>query len=142
MIPDDFIRLQGQMKRQYNEQGRFLASVEKLRQMALSGEVCGSWISLEGTLSLLIRRDGDALSLMVCDNSHCYKNVLEEYTAAVRSQRLVLSPGGGELALTEQGLLDCGKLGLFRPEEDMLREEQQYEMDFALRSLEEENDQA
>ena len=46
------------------------------------------------------------------------------------------------LTLTPDGLLYCGRYGTFRTEEELLRQELQYEMDFALRSPSDEEPEA
>lgn len=120
-------------KKEHAENGRLLAALEQMQAEAMQSAFCGSWIATEGTVSLLIRREEGAYSLLLCDNTHCYKSIVADLRAEGRGRRLLLE-GGGEATLTPDGLLHCGAYGTFRTEEELLRQELQYEMDFALRS--------
>lgn len=142
VVSDEFSQHLGHMKQEYTQRGRWLAALEQMRQRVLMGEVCGSWVALEGTGSALIRREGDGLSVMLCDNARCYKSVTQELVAVARGRRLVLSPGGGELRITDDGYLDCGPYGLFCSEESVLRDELRCELDFALRDVDYGEDEA
>ena len=118
-------------KREHAENGRLLAALERMQAEALLSVFCGSWIATEGTTSLLVRREAEGYGLLLCDNTHCYKSIVADLRAEGRGRRLLLDDGG-EATLTPDGLLHCGRYGTFRTEEELLRQELQYEMDFAL----------
>ena len=53
---------------------------------------------------------------------------------------VIVSEGpGGDITIGKDGLLRCGAYGIFRSEEDMLREEMDSEMEFAVRSATEDD---
>lgn len=128
-------------KREHAENGRLLAALERMQAEALLSVFCGSWIATEGTTSLLVRREAEGYGLLLCDNTHCYKSIVADLRAEGRGRRLLLDDGG-EATLTPDGLLHCGRYGTFRTEEELLRQELQYEMDFALRSPSDEEPEA
>lgn len=124
------------LKREHTERGRLLSAMEQMLAEVRFGELCGSWIALEGSLSLLVRREGGGYGFLLCDNTHCYKSVVADLCGVVRGRRMTLGTDGGEVTLDGDGLLHLGRYGTFRTEESLLREEMRYEMDFALRAAE------
>ena len=141
LISEEFSELLAEIKKEHVEQGRFLALVERLAVQAQYYRMCGSWISVDSATSLLVRCLGTRFLLLLCDNTHCYKTILREVIAEVQGRRMVIlddEPGpGGDITLGKDGLLRCGALGTFRSEDEMLREENLSEMEFALRSSDE-----
>ena len=103
--------------------------------------ICGSWIAQDGGCSLLIRSIEDGFSLMLCDNTRCYKTIIRQMTALAQGRRVVIASEGpgGDITIGKDGLLRCGAYGIFRSEEDMLREEMDSEMEFAVRSATEDD---
>lgn len=141
LISEEFMELLTQNKKEQAEKIRFLNAVERLAAQTQHYAVCGSWISIDSATSLLVRCIGTRFLLLLCDNTHCYKDVIRESYAEVQGRRLVIQPDepgpGGDITLGKDGLLRCGAWGTFRSEDDMLREEKLSEMEFAMRFPEE-----
>lgn len=76
--------------------------------------ICGSWIAQDGGCSLLIRSIEDGFSLMLCDNTRCYKTIIRQMTALAQGRRVVIvSEGpGGDITIGKDGLLRCGAYGI------------------------------
>ena len=76
----------------------------------------------------------DRLSAQVRNNTICG-------SCLAQGRRVVIvSEGpGGDITIGKDGLLRCGAYGIFRSEEDMLREEMDSEMEFAVRSATEDD---
>lgn len=123
-------------KREHTQQGAFLTLVERLHTQVQHAAICGSWIATEGAYSLLVRACGEEFSLLLCDNSRCYKTILREMIVRPQGRRLVIVPDGpgpgGDLTLAHDGVLHCGGYGTFRSEEELLRQEMIAELEFAL----------
>ncbi|MCD8273647.1 MAG: hypothetical protein LUC96_01455 [Alistipes sp.] len=138
-ISEKFMQSLADVRREHSERGQFLTAVERLAVQAQYQAVCGSWIAMDGGRTLLIRCIGEAFTLLLCDDSHCYKTIEREMTAAIQGRRLTITSEGpgGDISLGKDGLLRCGAYGTFRSEEDVLREEMFHEMEFALRDTEE-----
>mgnify|MGYP001025249443 CR=1 FL=1 len=128
-------------KKEHTENGRLLSAMEQLLAEVSQSALCGSWIATEGMTSLLVRREEEGYRLLLCDNTHCYKVVIADMRAIGRGYRLILEDEGDEVTLTSEGLLHCGRYGTFRTEESLLQQELQHEMDFALRSYSNENEE-
>lgn len=127
-----------QLQKQNKEQAAFLAEVRQLAARARMDMICGSWIAPGGGLSLLVRRCSTGYTIMVCDTSRCYKTIVREMLAKFRGDQLVVEADGRneamEIVFNGDGLLHCGTYGVFCMEENLLHEEMQSEIDFALRS--------
>ena len=138
-ISEKFMQSLADVRREHSERGQFLTAVERLAVQAQYQAVCGSWIAMDGSRTLLIRCIGETFTLLLCDDSHCYKTIEREMTAAIQGRRLTITSEGpgGDISLGKDGLLRCGAYGTFRSEEDVLREEMFHEMEFALRDTEE-----
>lgn len=139
---EEFEKLLAMMRKEHAEKGRFLSVAEQLAMQARADAICGSWIAIDSAYSLLVRRIGEKYFLLLCDNTHCYKSIEREMTAVMQRGHIVLdseAPGnGGDITLSKEGLLHCGSYGTFRSEEELLRDEQLCEMEFALREKEDE----
>ena len=139
--PEKFAELLAAYRKGHAEQGQFLSYVDRLSAQVRNNTICGSWIAQDGGCSLLIRSIEDGFSLMLCDNTRCYKTIIRQMTALAQGRRgVVVSEGpGGDITIGKDGLLRCGAYGIFRSEEDMLREEMDSEMEFAVRSATEDD---
>lgn len=89
--------------------------------------ICGSWIGNGTTYSLLISPQEDGLSILICDNSHCYKAILRDLSAALRDRQIVLigelGQSCGRIILDENDVLHCADYGTFLREDTLLRNE-------------------
>lgn len=139
-LPAEFCDLLAEEKKKQYVRSRFLGFVERLSAMTRLGAVCGSWVEQDGSRSLLVSQSADGFSLLLCDNTRCYKKILRELSATATGRRLMIcnndAGAGGDISLDQNGVLHCGALGLYRREEDLLREELMDEMEFALRGNE------
>lgn len=136
--PERFEENLYQLQKQNKEQAAFLAEVWQLAVRARMDMICGSWIAPGGGMSLLVRRCSTGYTIMVCDTSRCYKTIVREMLATFRGERLVVEADDRndamEIVFDGDGLLHCGAYGVFCMEENLLHEEMQNEIDFALRS--------
>lgn len=134
VFDENLCRLQKQNK----EQAAFLSDVERLAVLSRMDTICGSWIAPGGGYSLLVRRCSMGYTVMVCDTSRCYKTIVREMLATLCGERLMVAADGRnealEIVLGADGMLDCGPYGMFCMEENLLHEEMQNEIEFALRS--------
>lgn len=119
----------------------FIGGVRRMMDRRRYDGICGSWIAVEGSRSLLVRKTGTGYLLLLCDMTHCYKTILREMEALPQADRLLLLDGDrdtfqGEVVYDPAAsTLRCGSYGVFRSEEAILREELLNEMEFALRDV-------
>ena len=119
----------------------FIGGVRRMMDRRRYDGICGSWIAVEGSRSLLVRKTGTGYLLLLCDMTHCYKTILREMEALPQADRLLLLDGvrdtfQGEVVYDPAAsTLRCGSYGVFRSEEAILREELLNEMEFALRDV-------
>ena len=119
----------------------FIGGVRRMLDQRRYDGICGSWIAVEGSRSLLIRKTAAGYLLLLCDTTHCYKTILREMEAIPQAERLLLLDGDpdtfqGEVVYDPTASpLRCGSYGVFRSEEAILREELLNEMEFALRDV-------
>ena len=136
--PERFEENLYQLQKQNKEQAAFLAEVRQLAVRARMDMICGSWICPGGGGALFGRRCSTGYTIMVCDTSRCYKTIVREMLATFRGERLVVEADDRndamEIVFDGDGLLHCGAYGVFCMEENLLYEEMQNEIDFALRS--------
>ena len=77
----EFVELLKQQRKEHNERGRFLGYAERLAARIRLCGICGSWVGNGTTYSMLVSPQEDSLSVLnslsvlICDNSHCYKTV-------------------------------------------------------------------
>lgn len=123
----EFVGLLKKQKKEHNERGRFLGYAERLAARIRLCGICGSWIGNGTTYSLLISPQEDGLSILICDNSHCYKAILRDLSAALRDRQIVLIGELGQICgrivLEENDVLHCGDYGTFLREDTLLRDE-------------------
>ena len=121
------------MRRDYSERSRLLGYLDRMELLLGWSYICGSWIDDTGNRSLLVSMDEDGISLMLCDDSHCYKTILLDTRMRLQGRRMIIvgsdGTGQGEISLDKEGRLHCGDLGTFYREEKLLREEHVREMD-------------
>lgn len=136
--PDALEESLSRFQKQNKEQAAFLANVGHLAAQLRMDMICGSWISTGGVYSLLVRRCCVGYTIMVCDTSRCYKTIVQEMLATLHGERLMVEADARnealEIVFDGNGLLHCGPYGVFCMEENLLHEEMQNEIDFALRS--------
>ena len=80
----EFVELLKQQRKEHNERGRFLGYAERLAARIRLCGICGSWVGNGTTYSMLVSPQEDGLSVLICDNSHCYKTVLRDLSAVLR----------------------------------------------------------
>ena len=95
--------------------------------------ICGSWVGNGTTYSMLVSPQEDSLSVLnslsvlICDNSHCYKTVLRDLSAVLRDRQIVLvgelGQSCGRIILDENDVLHCADYGTFLREDTLLRNE-------------------
>ena len=89
--------------------------------------ICGSWVGNGTTYSMLVSPQEDGLSVLICDNSHCYKTVLRDLSAVLRDRQIVLvgelGQSCGRIILDENDVLHCADYGTFLREATLLRNE-------------------
>lgn len=123
----EFVGLLKKQKKEHNERGRFLGYAERLAARIRLCGICGSWIGNGTTYSLLISPQEDGLSILICDNSHCYKAILRDLSAALRDRQIVLigelGQSCGRIILDENDVLHCADYGTFLREDTLLRNE-------------------
>lgn len=86
----EFVGLLKQQRKEHNERGRFLGYAERLAARIRLCGICGSWVGNGTTYSMLVSPQEDGLSVLICDNSHCYKTVLRDLSAVLRDRQIVL----------------------------------------------------
>ena len=74
--PEKFAELLAAYRKGHAEKGQFLSYVDRLSAQVRNNTICGSWIAQDGGCSLLIRSIEDGFSLMLCDNTRCYKTII------------------------------------------------------------------
>lgn len=121
----------------------FLETQKSLIAQAALAPLCGSWIALGSSNSLLVQPCEDGVSLLLCDNSRCYKTIVQDTVASWHQGRLLLDAPGRkaerEITLSEDGILHCGGFGDYRSEHTQLREELEHEMDFSMEATQDDN---
>lgn len=88
--------------------------------------ISGSWLSYNGSYSILIRKSGTCYSLLLCDNSKCFKSILGDLTVLADKKLLVMDgvQKRGELFYDRHAdTLMYGQYGSFYREETLLRQE-------------------
>lgn len=120
----EFVGLLKQQRKEHNERGRFLGYAERL---AARIRLCGIWVGNGTTYSMLVSPQEDGLSVLICDNSHCYKTVLRDLSAVLRDRQIVLvgelGQSCGRIILDENDVLHCADYGTFLREATLLRNE-------------------
>ena len=123
----EFVELLKQQRKEHNERGRFLGYAERLAARIRLCGICGSWVGNGTTYSMLVSPQEDGLSVLICDNSHCYKTVLRDLSAVLRDRQIVLvgelGQSGGRIILDENDVLHCADYGTFLREATLLRNE-------------------
>ena len=128
----EFVELLKQQRKEHNERGRFLGYAERLaariayaalRQLGRQRHYISMLVSpQEDSLSVL-----NSLSVLICDNSHCYKTVLRDLSAVLRDRQIVLvgelGQSCGRIILDENDVLHCADYGTFLREDTLLRNE-------------------
>ena len=119
----EFVELLKQQRKEHNERGRFLGYAERLAARIRLCGICGSWVG-NGTTYLSVL---NSLSVLICDNSHCYKTVLRDLSAVLRDRQIVLvgelGQSCGRIILDENDVLHCADYGTFLREDTLLRNE-------------------
>ena len=113
----EFVELLKQQRKEHNERGRFLGYAERLAARIRLCGICGSWVGNGTTYSMLVSPQEDSLSVLnslsvlICDNSHCYKTVLRDLSAVLRDRQIVLvgelGQSCGRIILDENDVLHC-----------------------------------
>ncbi len=129
----EFVELLKQQRKEHNERGRFLGYAERLAARIRLCGICGSWVGDGTTYSMLVSPQEDSLSVLnslsvlICDNSHCYKTVLRDLSAVLRDRQIVLvgelGQSCGRIILDENDVLHCADYGTFLREDTLLRNE-------------------
>ena len=123
----EFVGLLKQQRKEHNERGRFLGYAERLAARIRLCGICGSWVGNGTTYSMLVSPQEDGLSVLICDNSHCYKTVLRDLSAVLRDRQIVLvgelGQSCGRIILDENDVLHCADYGTFLREATLLRNE-------------------
>ena len=123
----EFVGLLKQQRKEHNERGRFLGYAERLAARIRLCGICGSWVDNGTTYSMLVSPQEDGLSVLICDNSHCYKTVLRDLSAVLRDRQIVLvgelGQSCGRIILDENDVLHCADYGTFLREATLLRNE-------------------
>ena len=123
----EFVGLLRQQRKEHNERGRFLGYAERLAARIRLCGICGSWVGNGTTYSMLVSPQEDGLSVLICDNSHCYKTVLRDLSAVLRDRQIVLvgelGQSCGRIILDENDVLHCADYGTFLREATLLRNE-------------------
>ena len=123
----EFVGLLKQQRKEHNERGRFLGYAERLAARIRLCGICGSWVGNGTTYSMLVSPQEDGLSVLICDNSHCYKTVLRDLSAVLRDRQIVLvgdwDRACGRIILDENDVLHCADYGTFLREATLLRNE-------------------
>ena len=123
----EFVGLLKQQRKEHNERGRFLGYAERLAARIRLCGICGSWVGNGTTYSMLVSPQEDGLSVLICDNSHCYKTVLRDLSAVLRDRQIVLGGEAGQscgrIILDENDVLHCADYGTFLREATLLRNE-------------------
>ena len=123
----EFVGLLKQQRKEHNERGRFLGYAERLAARIRLCGICGSWVGNGTTYSMLVSPQEDGLSVLICDNSHCYKTVLRDLSAVLRDRQIVLvgelGQSCGRIILDENDVLHCADYGPFLREATLLRNE-------------------
>mgnify|MGYP000763402321 FL=1 len=123
----EFVGLLKQQRKEHNERGRFLGYAERLAARIRLCGICGSSVGNGTTYSMLVSPQEDGLSVLICDNSHCYKTVLRDLSAVLRDRQIVLvgelGQSCGRIILDENDVLHCADYGTFLREATLLRNE-------------------
>ena len=123
----EFVGLLKQQRKEHNERGRFLGYAERLAARIRLCGICGSWVGNGTTYSMLVSPQEDGLSVLICDNSHCYKTVLRDLSAVLRDRQIVLvgelGQSCGRIILDENDVLHCADYGTFLREATLVRHE-------------------
>ena len=123
----EFVELLKQQRKEHNERGRFLGYAERLAARIRLCGICGSGVGNGTTYSILVSPQEDGLSVLICDNSHCYKTVLRDLSAVLRDRQIVLvgelGQSCGRIILDENDVLHCADYGTFLREATLLRNE-------------------
>ena len=123
----EFVGLLKQQRKEHNERGRFLGYAERLAARIRLCGICGSWVGNGTTYSMLVSPQEDGLSVLICDNSHCYKTVLRDLSAVLRDRQIVLvgelGQSCGRIILDENDVLHCADYATFLREATLLRNE-------------------
>ena len=123
----EFVGLLKKQRKEHNERGRFLGYAERLAARIRLCGICGSWVGNGTTYSMLVSPQEDGLSVLICDNSHCYKTVLRDLSAVLRDRQIVLvgelGQSCGRIILDENDVLHCADYGTFLREATLLRNE-------------------
>ena len=123
----EFVELLNKPRNEHNERGRFLGYAERLAARIRLCGICGSWVGNGTTYSMLVSPQEDGLSVLICDNSHCYKTVLRDLSAVLRDRQIVLvgelGQSCGRIILDENDVLHCADYGTFLREATLLRNE-------------------
>ena len=123
----EFVGLLKQQRKEHNERGRFRGYAERLAARIRLCGICGSWVGNGTTYSMLVSPQEDGLSVLICDNSHCYKTVLRDLSAVLRDRQIVLvgelGQSCGRIILDENDVLHCADYGTFLREATLLRNE-------------------
>ena len=123
----EFVGLLKQQRKEHNERGRFLRYAERLAAVICLCGICGRWVGNVTTYSMLVSPQEDGLSVLICDNSHCYKTVLRDLSAVLRDRQIVLvgelGQSCGRIILDENDVLHCADYVTFLREATLLRNE-------------------
>ena len=123
----EFVELRKQQRTENTERWLFLGYAERLAARIRLCGICGSWVGNGPTYSMLVSPQEDGLSVLICDNSHCYKTVLRDLSAVLRDRQIVLvgelGQSCGRIILDENDVLHCADYGTFLREDTLLRNE-------------------
>lgn len=103
--------------------GAFLSYADALAARSRYDGICGSWMSEDGSRSLLVRPYDTGYSLLVLDNTKCYKTIEWELYANMRGRKLWIEVDNRKEEVIYDGLrqtLSIGCLGIFRTEESLI----------------------
>ena len=97
-----------------------IRTLADLREQLDADRICGSWLSTEGQLSVIVRRIGPGMwRVVIFDHTLCYKRVVQEGLVTLRRHRLRLGADDNNRIIYDatSDTLTIGCYGRFAPED-------------------------
>lgn len=117
------------LNREIKARMEIVRTLSDLEEQLDADRICGSWLSTENQLSVVIRRLGPGTwRAVIFDHTLCYKRVIQESIVSRRRHRLWLGPADDNRIAydTASDTLTIGCYGHFIAEESIHGREEDY----------------
>ena len=113
------------LNREIKARTEIVRALADMEEQLDADRICGSWLSTEGQLSVIVRRVGPGMwRAVIFDHTLCYKRVVQEGLVTLRRHRLYFGTDDGNRVLYDAAsdTLTIGCYGRFVPEDSIVRQ--------------------